>query len=58
MGEYLFPFENLEVWQISLELADKVLNLLENLPQNRHIRLIGQMESAATSPAQNTCPVK
>ena len=53
MGEYLFPFENLEVWQLSLDLADRVLFLLERLPQNRHIRLIGQMEAAATSPAQN-----
>ena len=53
MGEYLFPFENLEVWQLSLDLAERVLSLLERLPQNRHIRLIGQMEAAATSPAQN-----
>ena len=53
MGEYLFPFENLEVWQLALDLAERVLNLLEKLPQNRHLRLIGQMEAAVTSPAQN-----
>jgi len=58
MPEYLFPFEKLDVWQLSVDLANTVLDLLEKLPQNRHIRLISQMEAAATSPAQNTCPVK
>lgn len=53
LGEYLFPFEKLDVWQLALELASTVLNLLEPLPSNRHIRLISQMESAAVSPAQN-----
>ncbi len=53
MNEYVFPFEKLEVWQMSVDLADTVLEMLEDLPQNRHIRLISQMESAATSPAQN-----
>jgi four helix bundle protein len=51
--KFLFPFEKLEVWQMSVDLAEKVLGLLERLPQNKHIRLIGQMESAVTSSAQN-----
>ena len=38
---------------MAVDLADAVLGMLEDLPQNRHIRLISQMESAATSPAQN-----
>jgi four helix bundle protein len=38
---------------MAVDLAQKVLNILENLPPNKHIRLINQMESAATSPAQN-----
>jgi four helix bundle protein len=50
---YLFPFEKLEVYQLALELAEYVFELLEELPQNRHLRLIGQMEAAAVSPAQN-----
>jgi len=53
MNEYLFPFERLDVWQLSLELADSVLQLIGNIPQNKHIRLVSQMEAAATSPAQN-----
>ncbi len=38
---------------MALDLADRVLSFLEDLPQHRHVRLIGQMEAAATSPAQN-----
>jgi four helix bundle protein len=53
MAEYLFPFEKLDVYHLALDLAEFVLELLEKLPQNRHIRLISQMEAAVTSPAQN-----
>jgi four helix bundle protein len=53
MNPYLFPFEKLDVWQMAVDLAEYVLNLLEELNQNKHVRLISQMESAATSPAQN-----
>ena len=53
LAEYLFPFEKLDVWQLSVELAKTVLDLLEKIPQNRHIRLISQMEAAVISPAQN-----
>ena len=53
MPEYLFPFENLQVWQLAINLAEYVLNLLENIPKNRHIRLVSQMEAAVTSPSQN-----
>jgi len=53
MKKYLFPFEKLEVWQLSVDLAETVLGFLEKLSQNRHIRLISQMEAAVTSPAQN-----
>ncbi|MGD8688175.1 MAG: four helix bundle protein [Syntrophobacterales bacterium] len=53
MTDYLFPFEKLDVWQLAVDLAEFVLGLLEQLPQNKHIRLMSQMEAAATSPAQN-----
>ena len=46
MQKYIFPFEKLDVWQLAVELADTVLGLLEKLPQNKHIRLISQMEAA------------
>jgi len=51
--DFLFPFEKLDVWQLALELAEMVLSLLERIPQNKHIRLISQMEAAVVSPAQN-----
>ena len=53
MKDFLFPFEKLNVWQMAVDLAQTVLNILENLPPNKHLRLISQMEAAATSPAQN-----
>ena len=53
MSEYLFPFEKLDVWVMAVDLADYVFGLVEKLPENKHIRLISQMEAAVTSPAQN-----
>ena len=53
MNNYLFPFEKLDVWKMAIDLAEYVLAILDELPQNRHVRLINQMEAAATSPAQN-----
>jgi four helix bundle protein len=53
MNQYLFPFEKLDVYQMALDLAEKVLTFLDELPQNKHLRLVNQIEAAATSPAQN-----
>ena len=53
MREYVFPFEKLDVWQMAVDLAEFVLDLLDKFPKNRHLRLVGQMEAAVTSPAQN-----
>ena len=53
MPEYIFPFEKLDVWQLTVDLADYVLELLDDFPPNQHIRLVGQMEAAVASPAQN-----
>jgi four helix bundle protein len=51
--KYTFPFEKLDVWQLAVSSAETVLDLLEKLPQNKHIRLISQMEAAVVSPSQN-----
>jgi four helix bundle protein len=51
--KYLFPFEKLDVWNMSLNLGEKILYSLEHVPPNKHIRLVNQMEGAAISPAQN-----
>ena len=53
MDKFQFPFERLEVWQLAIELADNIFRLLESVPQNKHLRLIGQMETAASSVPQN-----
>jgi four helix bundle protein len=51
--KYIFPFEKLDVWQMAVDLADYVLGLLENIPFNKHMRLVSQMEGAVTSVPQN-----
>ena len=58
MAEYVFPFEKLDVWQLAVDLAEIVLDLLEKLPPNRHIRIVSEMEAAVTSPAQNVAEGK
>ena len=50
---YKFSFEKLDVWQLAVDLAEFVLDLLEDFPPNKHFRIVGQMEAAVTSPAQN-----
>jgi four helix bundle protein len=50
---FVFPFEKIEVWQLSVDLADFVIGLLESFPPNKHFRLIGQMESAVSGISQN-----
>lgn len=52
-NEFIFPFEKLEVWQCAVDLADFILNLMESFPANKYYRLIGQMEAAVSSVAQN-----
>jgi four helix bundle protein len=50
---FVFPFEKLEVWQLAVDLADFVLGLLESMPPNKYVRVIGQAQAAVTSVAQN-----
>ena len=51
--DFVFPFEKIEVWQLSVDLADFVIGLLESFPPNKHFRIIGQMEAAVSSISQN-----
>ena len=51
--DFVFPFEKIEVWQLSVDLADYVFGLLELFPPNRHFRIIGQMEAAVSGISQN-----
>jgi len=53
LDKYVFPFEKLDVYQMAVDLAERILLLLEQFPENKHFRLISQMESAVVSIAQN-----
>ena len=49
-----FAFEDLEVWQKSVDFANKVISFAEEIKTDRkHYRLIEQLESASTSVALN-----
>lgn len=49
-----FNFEQLDVWQMSLQFANDVIDVVEQLDSARkHYRLIEQIEAAAASVAQN-----
>ena len=52
--------KDLKVWHKSIDFADKVIELLENLNSNRrHFRIMEQIKSASTSVSSNiACPVK
>jgi len=53
-NQFKFAFEKLEIWQLAVDLADFILNLIgDSFPANKHFRLIGQMEAAVSSIAQN-----
>jgi four helix bundle protein len=52
-NKFVFPFEKLEIWQLSIEFADFVLDSMTTFPPNRFLRLIGQMEAAVASISQN-----
>jgi four helix bundle protein len=50
---FVFPFEKLEIWNLAVDFADFILELLESFQANKYLRLIGQMEAAVSSIAQN-----
>ena len=54
MNNIIFAFEELEVWQKSVEYAAEVIRLIEKIETaRRHYRLIEQLEAACTSIALN-----
>ena len=52
-SEFKFPFEKLDVWHLAVAFADFILNILDSLPPNKYLRVIGQMEAAVSSIPQN-----
>jgi four helix bundle protein len=48
-----FKFENLEVWQLSLEYSDKIYEISEKFPAKEQYNLTSQMLRATTSISLN-----
>lgn len=49
-SETKFSFEDLEVWQKTVDFAVSVIDTIETLnPDRNHYRLIEQLESSVTS---------
>ena len=52
--ENKFHFEQLEVWQKSIDFATNVIGLIDQIStQRNHYRLIEQLEASAASVAAN-----
>ncbi len=49
-----FSFEDLDVWQRSVDFSNLVINLVDSFDSDRkHFRLVGQLEAAVTSIPMN-----
>ena len=49
-----FAYENLEVWNRSIDFAVKVISTVDNISTDRkHYRLLEQIEASSTSIAMN-----
>ena len=49
-----FAFKELSVWHKSIEIAEKVIRLIDNIESDRkHFRLFEQLEAAVTSVSSN-----
>jgi len=54
MGEMKFGYEDLDVWNRSVDFAVKVIELIEKLDTERkHCRLFEQIEASSTSISMN-----
>ncbi len=53
-----FRFQDLEIWQMSIEIADKLFDITDELDKKRLYRFAEQLRGAGMSMSNNTCPVK
>ena len=54
MSDILFNFEDLEVWQKSVDFAKRVIDLSERIKtDHKHLRLIEQLEASSAAVALN-----
>jgi four helix bundle protein len=53
-----FRFQDLNIWQLAIEIANELLDLADLLETKRLYRFAEQLRGAAMSMSNNTCPVK
>ncbi len=53
-----FRFQDLEIWQLAIEVADKLFNIADMLEKRKLYHFAEQLHSAGMSTPNNTCPVE
>jgi len=53
-----FRFQDLEIWQLAIEIADKLFDIADMLEKRRFYRFAEQLSGAGMSTQNNTRPVK
>jgi len=53
-----YRFQDLQIWQIAIEIADELFNIAEDFDKKRLYRFAEQLRGAGMSMSNNTCPVK
>lgn len=49
----MYPFEKLEIWQLSLDLAEKIYKITAKLPEDEKYGLTNQLKRAVVSVSLN-----
>jgi len=53
-----FRFQDLEIWQLAIEIADKLFDIADDLEKRKFYRFAEQLRAAGMSMSNNTWPVK
>ena len=53
-----FRFQDLEIWQMAIEIADELFDIADLLDKRRLYRFAEQLRGAGMSISNNTRPVK
>jgi hypothetical protein len=53
-----FRFQDLEIWQMAIGIADELFDISDELDKKRLYRFAEQLRGAGMSMSNNTCPVK
>jgi len=53
-----FRFQDLEIWQLAIEIPDKLFDIADMLEKRKLYRFAEQLRGAGMSAPNNTCPVK